>query len=62
MTKRRVILEALGPMKVGDKAEFPISQIASVRTAASEMGIVNNRKYATVTHKREGVIAVHRTA
>lgn len=41
------IRPALVEMKVGDEKVFPIEKLRSVRTQASELGAILDRKYVT---------------
>ena len=56
------IRPTLTGMEVGDQARFPIEQMKSVRTQASELSAILDRTYKTSTDRKERVISVPRTA
>lgn len=47
-------------LKVVEEIEFPIEQMRSVRTQASELGLLYNRKYKTWTDRATRTITVKR--
>lgn len=49
-------------MAVGDTVKFPIIRLKSVRTQASELGIMYERQYTTKTDRVEKIIEVTRIA
>jgi hypothetical protein len=51
---------ALVAMKVGDSLEFSIKKLKSVRTQASELGAIMDRRYATRMDRFEGTVKVIR--
>lgn len=57
-------LEKLRPtilaLEVGESAVFGIERLKSVRTEASELGIVFNRQFKTRTDREERTITVKR--
>lgn len=56
------IRPALYGMEVGGTIKFPISRLKSVRTQASELGMMFERHYTTKTNREEKTIEVTRTA
>ncbi len=52
--------ELIFSMSVGDVISFPIECIVSVRVAASNVGMVAQRKYKTATDRERGVVCVSR--
>lgn len=57
LEKIRPVLTAL---EIGDTASFPISRLKSVRTQASELGVIYNRQFKTKTDREKRVIIVKR--
>lgn len=49
-------------MAVGDSIKFPISRLKSVRTQASELGMMYERQYTTKTDRADKTIEVTRIA
>lgn len=49
-------------MAVGDSIKFPISRLKSVRTQASELGMMYERQYTTKTDRTDKTIEVTRIA
>lgn len=54
------IRPTLFDMAVGDTVTFPISRLKSVRTQASELGIMYDRQYTTKTDRVARTIEVTR--
>lgn len=54
------IRPALTALEVGDAVVFPISRLKSVRTQASELGAIFNRKFKTKTNRENQTITVSR--
>lgn len=54
------IRPALTALEVGDAVVFPISRLKSVRTQASELGAIFNRRYKTKTNRENQTITVSR--
>lgn len=57
LEKIRLVLTAL---EIGDTVSFPISRLKSVRTQASELGVIYNRQFKTKTDREKRVIIVKR--
>lgn len=57
LEKIRPVLTAL---EIGDTVSFPISRLKSVRTQASELGVIYNRQFKTKTDRGKRVIIVKR--
>ncbi len=57
LKKIRPMLTAL---EVGDAVVFPISRLKSVRTQASELGAILNRRFKTKTNRENQTITVSR--
>lgn len=56
------IRPTLYEMAVGDSIKFPISRLKSVRTQASELGMMYERQYTTKTDRADKTIEVTRIA
>lgn len=54
------IRPALVALRVGDAIVFPISRLKSVRTQASELGAIFNRRFKTKTNRENQTITVSR--
>lgn len=54
------IRPALVALEVGDAIVFPISRLKSVRTQASELGAIFNRRFKTKTNRENQTITVSR--
>lgn len=54
------IRPTLYEMAVGDSVKFPISRLKSVRTQASELGMIYERQYTTKTDRSDKTIEVTR--
>lgn len=54
------IRPTLYDMAVGDSVKFPISRLKSVRTQASELGMMYERQYTTKTDRSDKSIEVTR--
>ena len=54
------IRPALTALEVGDAVVFPISRLKSVRTQASELGAIFNRRFKTKTNRENQTITVSR--
>lgn len=54
------IRPALTALEVGDAVVFPISRLKSVRTQASELGAIFNRRFRTKTNRENQTITVSR--
>lgn len=60
--KNTKLRPALFEMAVGDTLTFPISRLKSVRTQASELGMMYERQYSTKTDRVAKTIEVTRKA
>lgn len=56
------IRPALYELEVGGTIKFPITRLKSVRTQASELGMMYERHYTTKTNREEKTIEVKRMA
>ena len=54
------IRPALTALEVGDAVVFPSSRLKSVRTQASELGAIFNRRFKTKTNRENQTITVSR--
>lgn len=54
------IRPALLALAVGEAITFPISRLKSVRTQASELGAIYERKFVTRMNREERTVEVHR--
>lgn len=54
------IRPALVAMEVGESLEFPVEKMKSVRTQASELGIILNRQFKTRTNRETHTIVITR--
>lgn len=59
-SKTDKIRPAITGLRVGQSTEFPILRMKSVRTQASELGAIYDRKYKTHTDRINRVIVVTR--
>lgn len=58
--KIQKIRPALANMSIGDTLTFPIERMRSVRATASELGVIENRKYSTSSNREDRTITVKR--
>lgn len=56
------IRPTLMDMAVGDTVKFPITRLKSVRTQASELGMMYERQFTTKTNRTERTVEVTRVA
>ena len=56
------IRPALVSLEVGESMEFPIEKMKSVRTQASELGMILNRQFKTRTNRETQTIMVTRVS
>ena len=56
------IRPALVSLEVGESMEFPIEKMKSVRTQASELGMILNRQFKTRTNRETYTIMVTRVS
>lgn len=56
------IRPAIMAMAVGETIEFPIAKLKSVRTQASEIGAITERRYTTRTNRETRTISITRVA
>lgn len=56
------IRPTLMEMAVGDTVKFPITRLKSVRTQASELGMMYERQFTTKTNRTERTVEVTRVA
>lgn len=56
------IRPALVSLEVGESMEFPIEKMKSVRTQASELGMILNRQFKTRTNRVTHTIMVTRVS
>ncbi|MDE6552660.1 MAG: hypothetical protein K2K98_06855 [Muribaculaceae bacterium] len=54
------IRPALLALAIGEVVTFPISRLKSVRTQASELGAIYERKFVTKMNREERTVEVHR--
>ena len=57
---KKKIRPALTALEMGDAVVFPISRLKSVRTQASELGAIFNRRFKTKTNRENQTITVSR--
>lgn len=60
MAKRTTLRDSLDRMEQGQTITFPIEKMMSVRTIASQVGIILRRKYTTRTDNEARLIYVTR--
>lgn len=58
--KGQKIRPTLLELAVGESVTFPISRLKSVRTQASELGAIYERKFVTKMNREERTVEVHR--
>lgn len=51
---------AITKLEVGESKDFPIERLKSVRTQASELGVILNRKFRTVSNREARTVTVTR--
>lgn len=56
------IRPTLMDVAVGDTVKFPITRLKSVRTQASELGMMYERQFTTKTNRTERTVEVTRMA
>lgn len=56
------IRPTLMDMAVGNTVKFPITRLKSVRTQASELGMMYERQFTTKTNRAERTVEVTRIA
>lgn len=54
------IRPALLALAVGESKTFPISRLKSVRTQASELGAIYERKFVTKMNREQRIVEVQR--
>ncbi len=54
------IRPALLALAVGESITFPISRLKSVRTQASELGAIYERKFVTKMNREQRIVEVQR--
>lgn len=63
MTEKQVkVRPALTAMQVGENLTFPIEKTKSVRAQSSDLGLILDRTYQTVTSREDRTITVTRIA
>ena len=54
------ILPAIRSLEIGESKDFPIERLKSVRAQASELGVILNRKFRTVSNRDARTVTVTR--
>ena len=60
MPKKQTFTSELEQMKVGEAKEYPAARCTSVRSMASTMSFMLNRKYSTCIDKERRIVTVTR--
>ena len=60
MPKKQTFTSELEQMKVGDKKEYPASKYTSMRSLASTLSFMLNRKYSTSIDREKRIVTVTR--
>lgn len=60
MPKKQTFTSELEKMKVGEKKDYPASRCTSVRSMASTMSFMLNRKYSTCIDRERRIVTVTR--
>lgn len=47
-------------LEIGEKVDFPIHRMASVKTSCSELALIYNRKFKTKLNRKQETITVSR--
>lgn len=47
-------------LKVNEEVHFPVAKLTTVKTCASNMGLVTGRRFTTSIDREQGVISVTR--
>lgn len=58
--KMEKIRPAISALQVGEEVSFPITRVKSVRTQASELGMIEEKTFQTWTDRDTRVITVKR--
>lgn len=59
--ERGAVTEVLRVMEPGDAVDFPLIRLRSVKTIASECGLMWGRRFRTNARRKEGIVRVTRT-
>lgn len=60
MKKKQTFTSELEQMKVGERKEYPAIRCTSVRSMASTLSFMLNRKYSTCIDKERRIVTVTR--
>ena len=60
MPKKQTFTSEFEQMKVGDKKEYPASKYTSMRSLASTLSFMLNRKYSTSIDREKRIVTVPR--
>ena len=60
MPKKQTFTTEFEQMKVGDKKEYPASKYTSMRSLASTLSFMLNRKYSTSIDREKRIVTVTR--
>ncbi len=60
MPKKQTFTSEFEQMKVGDKKEYPASKYTSMRSLASTLSFMLNRKYSTSIDREKRIVTVTR--
>lgn len=47
-------------LEVNEEVHFPVAKLPTVKTCASNMGLVTGRRFTTIVDREQGVISVVR--
>ncbi len=61
MHHKNEVKSRIRELKVGDTITFPIAKTPTVRTSASEIGLILLRRYSTYTDREKSAVFVTRT-
>lgn len=59
-TKKLPVMPIYRQMKVGETREWPLCQVASIRSNTSMFSLMTDRKYKSHVNREKGVIEVTR--
>lgn len=60
--EKKAIYPILRKMEVGDKEVYPISQVQTVRKAASELGLIEGKRFVANQDRKTLTVSVTRKA
>ena len=62
MEEKIAIRPTIDVLEIGEEVSFPLLRLTSVKTTASDLGMIRGRVYATRIARSEGLIYVSRVS